>query len=133
MPAAADDAMGLKLVSFYPGNAGTDIPTHLAVILLFRPDTGEPLAVMDGRLITEMRTAAVSAVVTRHLALPESRVLGLLGSGVRRAPIWRRSRVSAVLTRCECGAKRQSTLGVLPRSMVSWRHQTRSRRCGMQT
>jgi ornithine cyclodeaminase/alanine dehydrogenase-like protein (mu-crystallin family) len=40
----ADDAMGAKLVSFYPGNAGTGLPTHLAMILLFRPDTGEPLA-----------------------------------------------------------------------------------------
>ncbi|HEX5326992.1 MAG TPA: ornithine cyclodeaminase family protein [Acetobacteraceae bacterium] len=83
MPAVAAEAMGLKLVSFYPGNAGTGIPTHLAVILLFRPDTGEPLAVMDGRLITEMRTAAVSAAVTKHLAAPDSRILALLGSGVQ--------------------------------------------------
>src|SRR5437763_16165621 len=57
MPAVADDAMGLKLVCFYPGNAGTAVPTHTAMILLFRPETGEPLAVLDGRLITEMRTA----------------------------------------------------------------------------
>jgi thiomorpholine-carboxylate dehydrogenase len=85
MPAVAEDAMGLKAVSFYPGNAGTALPTHLAMILLFRPDTGEPLAVMDGRLITEMRTAAVSAAVTRHLASPDSRVLALLGSGVQAA------------------------------------------------
>jgi ornithine cyclodeaminase/alanine dehydrogenase-like protein (mu-crystallin family) len=83
MPAVAEAAMGLKLVSFYPGNAGTGIPTHSAMILLFRPDTGEPLAVMDGRLITEMRTAAVSAAVTRRLASPEGRVLALLGSGVQ--------------------------------------------------
>lgn len=83
MPAVADDAMGAKLVSFYPGNAGTGVPTHLAMILLFRPDTGEPLAVMDGRLITEMRTAAVSAAVTKHLAAPDSRILALLGSGVQ--------------------------------------------------
>src|SRR5213080_593253 len=83
MPAVAADAMGPKLVSFYPKNAGTAVPTHLAMILLFRPDTGEPLAVMDGRLVTEMRTAAVSAAVTRHLASPESRVLALLGSGVQ--------------------------------------------------
>jgi ornithine cyclodeaminase/alanine dehydrogenase-like protein (mu-crystallin family) len=55
MPAVAEAAMGLKLVSFYPGNAGTSVPTHLATILLFRSDTGQPLA------ITEMRTAAVSA------------------------------------------------------------------------
>src|SRR5262249_32086107 len=61
----------------------TGVPTHMAMILLFRPDTGEPLAVMDGRLVTEMRTAAVSAAVTRRLAAPESRVLALIGSGVQ--------------------------------------------------
>jgi thiomorpholine-carboxylate dehydrogenase len=83
MPAVADDAMGAKLVSFYPGNAGTGVATHLAMILLFRPDTGEPLAVMDGRQITEMRTAAVSAAVTKYLAAPDGRVLALLGSGVQ--------------------------------------------------
>lgn len=83
MPAVAPEAMGLKVVSFYPANAGSDIPTHLAMVLLLRPDTGEPLAVMDGRLITEMRTAAVSAAVTNRLAAPESRVLALLGSGAQ--------------------------------------------------
>jgi thiomorpholine-carboxylate dehydrogenase len=83
MPAVADDAMGAKLVSFYPGNAEIRIPTHFAMILLSRPDTGEPLAVVEGRLITEMRTAAVSAAVTKHLAAPDSRVLALLGSGVQ--------------------------------------------------
>jgi len=94
MPAVAEEAMGLKLVSFYPGNAGTRVPTHLAVILLFRPDTGEPLAVMDGRLITEMRTAAVSAAVTKHLASSASHVLALLGSGVQaRAHLKALSRV----------------------------------------
>jgi thiomorpholine-carboxylate dehydrogenase len=83
MPAVAEDAMGLKLVSFYPANEGTAVPTHMAVVLLFRPETGEPLAVMDGRLITEMRTAAVSAAVTQRLASPNSRILALLGSGVQ--------------------------------------------------
>lgn len=83
MPAVAPDVMGVKLVTFYPSNAGTGLPTHMAMVLLFRPDTGEPLAVMDGRLITEMRTAAVSAAVTNRLASPESRVLALLGSGVQ--------------------------------------------------
>ena len=68
MPAVAEDAMGLKLVSFYPANAEKGVPTHHAMIVLMRPDTGEPLAAMDGTLITEMRTAAVSAAVTRRLA-----------------------------------------------------------------
>jgi ornithine cyclodeaminase/alanine dehydrogenase-like protein (mu-crystallin family) len=83
MPAIAEEAMGAKLVSFYPGNAGTGVPTHHALIVLMRTDTGEPLAVMDGRLITEMRTAAVSAAATKHLAAPNARVLALLGSGVQ--------------------------------------------------
>ncbi|WFU45917.1 hypothetical protein QA640_44770 (plasmid) [Bradyrhizobium sp. CB82] len=84
MPAVIDEAMGLKLVSFYPANANKGIPTHMAMILLLRPDTGEPLAVMDGRLITEMRTAAVSAAVTNRVASPVSRSLAILGSGVKR-------------------------------------------------
>ena len=83
MPAVTSDAMGAKLVSFYPGNAGSELPTHMATIVLLRPQTGEPLAVMDGRLITEMRSAAVSAAVTKRLASPQSRVLALLGSGVQ--------------------------------------------------
>jgi thiomorpholine-carboxylate dehydrogenase len=80
MPAFAG-ALGAKLVTFYPQNRG--IPTHHALIALFRPETGEPLAVMDGTLITEVRTAAVSAIATDLLARPESRVLCLLGSGVQ--------------------------------------------------
>jgi thiomorpholine-carboxylate dehydrogenase len=83
MPAVAHEAMGAKLVSFYPGNEGKGTPTHHAMVLLFRPDTGEPLAVMDGRLITEMRTAAVSAAVTKCLAAPDAHVLALVGSGVQ--------------------------------------------------
>src|SRR4029077_6659829 len=83
MPAVAADAMGAKLVSFYPQNAATGMPTHMAMIVLFSPQTGEPLAVMDGRLITEMRTAALSAATTKLSAAPDSRVLALLGSGVQ--------------------------------------------------
>jgi ornithine cyclodeaminase/alanine dehydrogenase-like protein (mu-crystallin family) len=81
MPAWAGGALGAKLVTFYPNNDG--VPTHHALIVLFRPETGEPLATMDGRLITEMRTAAVSAVATRHLAREDASVLAILGSGVQ--------------------------------------------------
>ncbi|MEA2598817.1 MAG: hypothetical protein QOF01_5286 [Thermomicrobiales bacterium] len=81
MPAYTGTALGVKLVSFYPENR--DVPTHHAAILLFKPETGEPLVSMDGRLITEMRTAAVSAVATRHLARSDAGVLAILGSGVQ--------------------------------------------------
>ena len=85
MPVVAANAMGAKLVSFYPKNAGSPLPTHMAMIMLFEPETGRPLAFLDGRLITEMRTAATSAAVTKHLASPDSKVLALLGSGVQAA------------------------------------------------
>jgi alanine dehydrogenase len=81
MPAYTGSALGTKLVAFYPRN--TDAPTHHATILLFKPETGEPLVTMDGRLITEVRTAAVSAVATKHLARSDASVLGIIGSGVQ--------------------------------------------------
>lgn len=74
-------ALGCKLVTLYPHNV--DVPTHQATILLFRPETGELVAIMDGRLITEVRTAAVSAVATKLLARPDAAVLAILGSGVQ--------------------------------------------------
>jgi thiomorpholine-carboxylate dehydrogenase len=78
MPAVYGEIMGSKLVNLYPNNATRGLPTHLAVIVLFRAETGEPLAVMDGRLITEMRTAAVSAVATRLLSSPDARAFSKL-------------------------------------------------------
>ena len=83
MPAVAPDYMATKLVSFYPGNAGTKVPTHNAAIVLLRTDTGEPVATMGATVITEMRTAAVSAAVTKHLMRKDSHVLAILGSGVQ--------------------------------------------------
>ena len=83
MPAVYGDVMGAKMVTFYPGNVELGKHTHMAMIQLFQADTGEPLAVMDGRLITEMRTAAVSAVAVDYLAPRDAKVLGILGSGVQ--------------------------------------------------
>ncbi|HWS95973.1 MAG TPA: ornithine cyclodeaminase family protein, partial [Candidatus Methylomirabilis sp.] len=83
MPAVYGGVMGAKLVTLYPGNAGTALPTHQGIIALLRATTGEPLAMMDGRLITEMRTAAVTAVAVKHLSKPDAKVLAILGSGVQ--------------------------------------------------
>jgi ornithine cyclodeaminase/alanine dehydrogenase-like protein (mu-crystallin family) len=83
MPALTPEGLGQKIVTFYPPNAPLGLPTHMATIFLADPQTGAPLAVMDGRLITEMRTAAVSAAATKLLASPEARVLAILGSGVQ--------------------------------------------------
>jgi ornithine cyclodeaminase/alanine dehydrogenase-like protein (mu-crystallin family) len=83
MPALTPDGLGLKAVTFYPSNAERAIPTHMATIFLVDQETGTPLAIMDGRLITEMRTAAVSAVATNLLGAPDSEGLAILGSGVQ--------------------------------------------------
>src|SRR5438105_2374583 len=83
MPALTPDGLGLKAVTFYPSNAERGIPTHMATIFLVDPETGTPLAIMDGRLITEMRTAAVSSAATKLLAPPDAKVLAILGSGVQ--------------------------------------------------
>jgi ornithine cyclodeaminase/alanine dehydrogenase-like protein (mu-crystallin family) len=83
MPVIHGDVMGVKSVTFFPGNAERDLHTHMAVITLFSRTTGEPLAVMDGRLITAMRTAAVTAVALDALAGPGVTSLGILGAGVQ--------------------------------------------------
>lgn len=85
MPAylASSDALGLKAVTVAPSNTARGLPTHLATVLLMAPETGELLAVLDGRLITEMRTAAASAAATRRLARPDASVWAILGAGVQ--------------------------------------------------
>jgi ornithine cyclodeaminase/alanine dehydrogenase-like protein (mu-crystallin family) len=83
MPAVYGDVMGAKLVTIFHGNAAVGLPSHHAMIQLFDASSGAPLAVMDGRLITEMRTAAVSAIATRLLSNPDASVLAVLGSGVQ--------------------------------------------------
>jgi ornithine cyclodeaminase/alanine dehydrogenase-like protein (mu-crystallin family) len=93
MPAVMGDVMGAKLVSVFPGNARLGLHTHLALIALFSSSTGELLALMDGRLITEMRTAAVSAIATDLLAAPTARVLAILGSGVQARSHWKALRM----------------------------------------
>jgi ornithine cyclodeaminase/alanine dehydrogenase-like protein (mu-crystallin family) len=82
MPAVGE-AMAVKVVTLYHENAGTEIPTHQAVILVFNKDNGSPLAVLDGRLITEMRTAAGSAAAARKLAVTDRAVVTIMGNGVQ--------------------------------------------------
>lgn len=76
-------SMGAKIVTVFGENHQKGLPSHLATILLFDPDTGSLIAMMDGRYITEARTAAVSAVSARFLARPQASTLALIGSGVQ--------------------------------------------------
>ena len=77
------DVLMAKLVSLFPGNAGTALPTHQAVIAVFDPDTGAPAALLDGNAITAARTGACSALSARLLARDDADVLAILGTGVQ--------------------------------------------------
>jgi len=79
----APAVLGAKLVAVIGANRARGLPTHQASILLLDPETGALIALMDGRLITEMRTAAASAVSARYMARADARVLTILGSGVQ--------------------------------------------------
>src|SRR5262245_55492294 len=74
---------GLKAISFMPGNFGTEFESHQGAVLLFEPEHGQLLAVMDASTITSIRTAAASGLATRLLARKDAGDLAILGSGVQ--------------------------------------------------
>lgn len=71
---------GVKVIGDFQKNYEHGLPSELALITLYRPETGAPFAIVDGTLITWMRTGAVTAIGAKYLANPESRVLGHIGS-----------------------------------------------------
>lgn len=83
MPAYVAGVLESKLVSIFPGNRGSQRPSHQALIALFDAHHGTPLAILEGAEITAARTAAVSALATEVLARPDARVLTVLGAGVQ--------------------------------------------------
>jgi alanine dehydrogenase len=103
MPAHLPSAgLGCKLVSLFPAN--TDRPTHQAAIVLFDPQFGSPVALLDGTYVTEMRTAGAAALAARLLAREDASVLAILGTGAqarshaemfRRVREWREVRIAA--------------------------------------
>ncbi|MGW8556793.1 ornithine cyclodeaminase family protein [Streptomyces tubercidicus] len=76
-------ALTSKLVSVFPRNGGTPVPTHQALIAVFDPHTGAPTALLDGTAITAARTAAGSALSARLLAREDASVLAVLGTGAQ--------------------------------------------------
>jgi alanine dehydrogenase len=82
MPAYLPSAgLGCKLVTLFPGNS--DRPTHQAAIVLFDPENGSPVALMDGTYITATRTAAAAALAARLLARADAKILAIIGTGVQ--------------------------------------------------
>lgn len=82
MPAYLPGAAGIKWVNVHPDNPkNTSLPTVMGLIIFSDPETGQPLALLDGTLVTRLRTAAAAAVATRHLARKDARTLGIVGCG----------------------------------------------------
>jgi alanine dehydrogenase len=85
MPAWAgpDRGFGIKTVTIHPGNPARGLDTHQGTVTMFDRETGVPTAVLDAAAITEIRTAAVSAVATQALAAPDARDLAIVGAGTQ--------------------------------------------------
>jgi len=120
MPAVSPEAIGAKLVSIYPGNEARGLEAHMALIVLFDPQTGQPMVTMDGTLITKMRTAAVTAVFIDTVATPDVKSLAILGAGAQARShiealscvrsfddvrIWNRTREKAEKLAAQVGAR----------------------------
>jgi ornithine cyclodeaminase/alanine dehydrogenase len=78
-----DQALGIKVVTYFQNNPKQNLPSILATIMLFSPETGKMIAVMDGSYITAIRTACASAMATKVLSNPTASELGILGAGVQ--------------------------------------------------
>ena len=83
MPAYVNGACGIKWVSVYPDNAPQGLKTVLGIIIYSDPETGYPLAIMDGTAITDMRTGAAGGIAAKYLAGKNSMSLGLIGAGAQ--------------------------------------------------
>jgi len=78
-----DDIAGVKVISCQPGNPSQGMPTVLGIIILNDPQTGAPVAILDGTYITSARTGAAGGVAAKYLARRDSRVIGLVGAGIQ--------------------------------------------------
>ena len=83
MPAYLEDEniTGVKIVNVHPGNPDRGLPTVMALIILISPETGAPVAIMDGTYLTDIRTGAAGGIAAKYLARKDSKVIGLVGTG----------------------------------------------------
>lgn len=87
-----DQKVGAKVITVFPDNHGKHLPSHQGFVSLFDSTTGQLEAIIDGKKITSIRTAAVSAVATKLLATPDAATLAILGTGEQA-----RSHIEAML------------------------------------
>ena len=78
-----EDITGVKIVNVHPGNPPLGLPTVMALIVLISPKTGEPIAIMDGTYLTDIRTGAAGGIAAKYLARKDSKVIGMVGAGIQ--------------------------------------------------
>ena len=107
MPAALlpERVVGLKAITFFPGNEGTELDTHQGAVLLFEAERGRLLAILDATSITAIRTAAVSGVATKLLAREGAGDLAILGSGVQARTHLEAMRIARKIRRVRVASK----------------------------
>jgi alanine dehydrogenase len=76
-----EDITGVKIVNVHPGNPARGLPTVMALIVLISPETGAPVAIMDGTYLTDIRTGAAGGIAAKYLARKDSKVIGMVGTG----------------------------------------------------
>ncbi len=83
MPAYLEEEniTGVKIVNVHPGNPDRGLPTVMALIILISPETGAPVAIMDGTYLTDIRTGAAGGIAAKYLARKDSKVIGIIGVG----------------------------------------------------
>ena len=83
MPAYLEEEniTGVKIVNVHPGNPDRGLPTVMALIVLISPETGAPVAIMDGTYLTDIRTGAAGGIAAKYLARKDSKVIGIIGVG----------------------------------------------------
>ncbi len=122
MPAhlPSQGALGLKVVTVFPGNDGTELDSHQGAVLLFEAERGRLLAIIDATSVTAVRTAAVSGLATRLLAREDAGDLALLGSGVQA-----RTHLEAMLARAQDPARARRERASSPRGSFAERESRR--------
>ncbi len=76
-----EDITGVKIVNVHPGNPARGLPTVMALIVLISPETGAPVAIMDGTYLTDIRTGAAGGIAAKYLARKDSKIIGMVGAG----------------------------------------------------
>jgi ornithine cyclodeaminase/thiomorpholine-carboxylate dehydrogenase len=116
--------IGVKLVAAFHGNPARGLPGHQALICLFDPETGSPMAIMDGIHITAFRTAGGAALSARLLARPEASTVAIIGGGVQGVshakllPLVRDVREIRIWSRTPASAARVAAAADIPSTLL---------------